>query len=232
MMKNRKIFISYSDFDKEKAEALCEILEMSGFKCWIFFRDTIPGKSFIENILDAITNSDLIVVLFSEKAHSEKRMLQEVELGFDTEKPIIPIRIEIAELKGVMKFVLSTLEWIEAFEKPFEEYFPQIISAVNRYLEVEEQKKKYNQPLFSDPLPDSGGTQPMRPECPTENPIKRKEYWIYSNEYSKNPYPATRADIEKLEELSLREKGERFDIYFSEEKNEVIIKGKVKDFLE
>jgi hypothetical protein len=156
MMKKKKIFISYSNCDRAKATMLCETLELSGFKCWISYRDTIPGKNRLENMLEAMSNSSLMILLFSEKALTEKRMVQEAELGFDTEIPIIPLRIENAEEKGVMKFVLGTLQWIEAYEKPFEEYFPQVITVIKRYLGPEEQGQDDIQPPTPNPLPVTG----------------------------------------------------------------------------
>jgi hypothetical protein len=252
MIQNKKIFISYSDNDQANAIKLCEVLESSGFKCWLSYRDTIPGKNFLENIFEAMSNSALMIVLFSEKALSEKRMVQEAELGFDTEIPIIPLRIENAEAKGVMKFVLGTLQWIEAFENPFEEYFPQIISAVNRSLEIEEQNKKDSQPPTPEAQTAAVGSQHGEPESSpgkskeneqkpsyllgpekVESPLpqqEKKEYLIYSHEKPQRPYAASKKDVEELENMNFEEKGKRFDIFFSEEKNEVIIRGKVKDF--
>lgn len=175
MIQNKKIFISYSDNDQSKAIKLCEVLESSGFKCWLSYRDSIPGKNFLENIFEAMSNSALMIVLYSEKALSEKRLGQEAEIAFDTEIPIIPLRIENVEVKGVLKFVFGTLQWIEAFEKPFEEYFPQIISAVKRLLDVEERGQKDIQPIAHEPLSVFVSSQPEGPEGSSGKPKEEKK---------------------------------------------------------
>ncbi len=61
---------------------------------------------------------------------------------------------------------------------------------------------------------------------------EKKEYKIYSNEYSAKSYNASEKEVEELENLRLEEKGERFDIYYNTEKNFIILKGQEKPFKE
>lgn len=75
-------------------------------------------------------------------------------------------------------------------------------------------------PSISENLPE-----PFKPHSD-----EKKEYWIYSHEKPTKPFPASKKEIDELENLSLEEKRSRFDIFFSEEKNEAITQGKVKDF--
>jgi len=221
MVQNKKIYISYSDNDQAKAIKLCEVLESSGFECWLSYRDTIPGKNLLENIFEAMSNSALMVVLYSEKALSEKRLVQEAEIAFDTEIPIIPLRIENVEAKGALKFVLSTLHWIEAHEKSFEEYFPQIISAIERLVDVEERKQGDNEPTV--PPPDSGIFTIHETEASPMEIKKEKEYRVYSSEYPK----WKKLSKEEYLEFSATIEGRKSDFLFiiDEGKNKLYFRG-------
>jgi hypothetical protein len=60
---DEQIFISYSAKDKSVAEAICKILEGSGWKCWIAPRDILPSGDWSEAIIDAINQSRLMVLV-------------------------------------------------------------------------------------------------------------------------------------------------------------------------
>jgi hypothetical protein len=70
----------------------------------------------------------------------------------------------------------------------------------------------------------------VRAMLPPKSAKEKNEYWIYSHEKPTKPFPASKREVDELENLSLEEKGKRFDIFFSEEKNEAITQGIVKDF--
>jgi len=230
MIQNKKIFISYSDNDQSKAVKVCEVLESSGFGCWLSYRDTIPGKSFLENIIEAISNSALIIVLYSEKAHSEKRVVQEAELAFDTGIPIIPLRIENVEVRGVMKFVLGTFYWIEAFEKPFEEYFPQIISAVNQFCGIKKMEKKDTLPPVPEAPTVSVGSQPGGPEGwpgkPKEGKNKQKTAPLSESEKGEPPPPPPQQEEKKEYKIYSNEYPKKKEIFisYSNHDEEIVLK--------
>jgi hypothetical protein len=59
------IFISYSNKDKNVADAVCVKLESVGIKCWMAPRDIQPGANWGEAIIDAITECRALVFIFS-----------------------------------------------------------------------------------------------------------------------------------------------------------------------
>ena len=59
-----QIFISYSSKNKAIADAVCHKLEERKMKCWIAPRDILPGANYAEELINAIDNSKLFVLIF------------------------------------------------------------------------------------------------------------------------------------------------------------------------
>ncbi|HAH65240.1 MAG TPA: toll/interleukin-1 receptor domain-containing protein, partial [Rhizobiales bacterium] len=73
------VFISYSSKDKPIADAVCAGLEANGLRCWIAPRDILPGADWGGAIIDAITGSKVMVLIFSGNANSSPQIKREVE---------------------------------------------------------------------------------------------------------------------------------------------------------
>lgn len=93
-----KVFLSYSNRDREMADAVQNELQKQGFEV-VRLDDLPPGSDISAAIIKAIQNSDAVVVLLS-KASSRSRWLDaEVAASFvagDGEGPkrLIPVRID------------------------------------------------------------------------------------------------------------------------------------------
>lgn len=48
------VFISYSKYNKEVADAVCHGLESSGIRCWYAPRDVIVGEPWMASVVHAI----------------------------------------------------------------------------------------------------------------------------------------------------------------------------------
>lgn len=73
------VFISYSSKDKPTADAVCATLEANAIRCWIAPRDVLPGMEWGGAIVDAIHNSQIMVMVFSSRANDSKHIKREVE---------------------------------------------------------------------------------------------------------------------------------------------------------
>ena len=137
----KKIFISHSSQDKPIAEELCRELEKKGFGCWFFNRDVSPVENFAEAIVDAISQSFVLLLLLSENANKSPHVLSEVSLAFDITIPIFPIKIENVKLSKALKYYIGTKPWLDIYDRPLEKHFPAIISAVSKLIKADEQIK-------------------------------------------------------------------------------------------
>lgn len=65
-------FIHYAKPDRLAAESVCMALEQAGVQCWMASRDVPPGAEWGKAIIEAITESRMMVLLFSAAAHSRR----------------------------------------------------------------------------------------------------------------------------------------------------------------
>lgn len=107
------LFISHSSADAETARALVTDFENRNITCWMAPRDIPMGSSYHEEIVAAIENSRAVLLLFSGAANKSEHVLREVELAAQGKKPIYPLRIDVSEPAGGLKYMLANKQWVE-----------------------------------------------------------------------------------------------------------------------
>ena len=107
------LFISHSSADAETALALVADFENRNITCWMAPRDIPMGSSYHEEIVAAIENSRAVLLLFSGAANKSEHVLREVELAAQGKKPILPLRIDVSEPAGGLKYMLANKQWVE-----------------------------------------------------------------------------------------------------------------------
>ena len=130
------VFISYRDVpsDRKAAEAACAVLEKNGIRCWVAPRNMLPGATWGKAIIEAISNSRLMVLVFSSHSNKSDQVVREVERAVHRGIPILPLRIEDVLPSGDMEYFLSARHWLDAFPPPLEAHMERLVSAVKDLL--------------------------------------------------------------------------------------------------
>jgi hypothetical protein len=139
MQNSYNLFFSHSGDDKELANELCNYLESNGLSCWIAPRDVSAGKDYSSEIVTAIENSGLFLLLLTENANDSKHVTNEVDRAFNKRKTIIPLRLGDFVLNKSLEFYLSKSHWIDAGDRP-EKSFGQLLTQIQRSLGFEAEK--------------------------------------------------------------------------------------------
>ena len=142
------IFISYSARDRESAEAVCTTHEAAGIRCWIAPSDVVPGTSYAALLVDAISQSRLVLLLFSQAANDSDAVLNELELAANRSIPVLPVRIERIEPQGAAEFYLRRRHWLDAFDDfnaALERIPPAVRSSIAERVTVRSPKAKVRQ---------------------------------------------------------------------------------------
>lgn len=114
-MKTR-LFISYSTKDKQIADALVRAIEKdTEFECFIAPRDIHDGE-YAQQIVEAIENANSVVLIFSESSNVSAYVLREMNSAVLRSVPIIPYRIDNAQLSKSMEFYLGVVQWLDAYK--------------------------------------------------------------------------------------------------------------------
>lgn len=122
-------FISHSSGDAHEAELIVEYLEKRGLPCWIAPRDILPGSSYPSQIVKAIRDCSIFILVASKKVNLSNHINSEVARAFDQKKTIFPFMIENMEFSDDYLYYLGQIQWINAyddFEKGLESLYKTI----------------------------------------------------------------------------------------------------------
>lgn len=128
-------FICYSAQDQAVAYAACAALEDRGIRCWIAPRDIVAGRSYAETLIDALSQSRLMVLVFSRSANSSPQVLREVKLAADKGIPIIPVRVETDMPSKPMECFALASRWLDALTQPLEKHLQRLADMVQALLD-------------------------------------------------------------------------------------------------
>lgn len=127
------VFISYSAKGRNTkiANDICAELEKNRIRCWIAPRDVRPGHPFPAQIVEAINESRVFVLVFSNDSNHSPHVLREVERAVHRGIPIIPFRIEDFQLSKNMEYLLGATHWLDALAPPIEKHLKRLVEIVN-----------------------------------------------------------------------------------------------------
>ena len=130
------IFISHSSKDKAIADAICANLEGAGVRCWIAPRDISPGEDWPTAIDKAISQSRVMVLVFSAHSNSSDDVSRELFLAANSKLVIIPFKIENIEPEPGKRYYLARTHWLDAINPPTQEQIRALVECVKAFIPV------------------------------------------------------------------------------------------------
>ncbi len=107
-----KVFISYSRKDKEFVGKLNEGLDSNGIQAWVDWEGIPPSADWMQEITRAIQGGDAFLFVISPDSLASKVCLEELELGLQNNKKLIPILYRDPEKGTAMPDKLAATNWI------------------------------------------------------------------------------------------------------------------------
>jgi hypothetical protein len=141
------VFICHASNDKQVADAACAALEAQRIPCWIAPRDILAGVEYQESIIDALSDSQIVLLIFSAQANDSPQVRREIERAVSKGKIIVPFRIEDVMPSRAMEFALSNTHWLDALTPPLEHHLAELCHAISRLL----QRHKEAEPPLRQP---------------------------------------------------------------------------------
>lgn len=135
-MEENLVFISYSSKNKTVADAVCHILEENGIPCWIAPRNVVPGEGFGGNIVKAIRQCSLMILIYSADSNRSSHVANEVDRAFSANKTIIPFAMDDTPMNDDFDYYLSRKHWLVAYPDYREKLQP-LVEAVAKNLGIE-----------------------------------------------------------------------------------------------
>lgn len=129
------VFISYSTCNQKTVEAICAYLEQHKIRCFVAYRDIPKGVVWARAIVEALDESRMMLVVFSEESNMSDQVDREIELASSEGMAILTFRISDSDFKGAKKFYLKNLNWIDAYPHP-EKSFGNLLENVAKLLDM------------------------------------------------------------------------------------------------
>jgi TolB-like protein len=107
------VFISYASQDAAVANSIVENLEQHGIKCWFAPRDVAPGSQYADEIVGAINDAKVFVLVLSEHAVASPHVGRELERAASKRRRIIVLRTDAAPLTRSFEYFLSESQWLD-----------------------------------------------------------------------------------------------------------------------
>ncbi|MEP7312933.1 MAG: TIR domain-containing protein, partial [Pseudomonadota bacterium] len=128
------VFISYASKDAAVANAIVGALERDGLACWIAPRNVVPGALYAEEIVRAINDSSLVVLVLSAQSVASPHVGKELERACSKRRRIITLRTDAAVLPHAFEYFLSESQWIEVEAGGIAPAAAKLAEAVRRHL--------------------------------------------------------------------------------------------------
>jgi hypothetical protein len=119
------VFLSYASADRERAFRVADLLEASGISVWLDRKSIAAGSSWSAEIVRGIKGCQALLVLVSVTAMASANVQQEVQLAWESHRPILPLLQERVVLPASVEYALAGRQWVELLERPEEQWLPE-----------------------------------------------------------------------------------------------------------
>ncbi|MEM9739895.1 MAG: toll/interleukin-1 receptor domain-containing protein [Pseudomonadota bacterium] len=111
------IFLSYRRSDQELARVMVDALSAKGLNVW-WDQLIEGGEDWRDAIVEGLTNSKALVILFSSECNGSKQLKKELAIADTLDKEVIPILIEDTKPKGHYLYELAARNWLQLYPNP------------------------------------------------------------------------------------------------------------------
>src|SRR5262245_4797104 len=132
MAEPEDVFVSYSRQDNDKVLALTRKLRDAGVSMWMDVRNIDGAAMWGEEIVNAVANSKVLLLLVSKSAVNSPNVVKEVLLASERRGHILPVDLEPTEIPGSLKYALAGIQHIEYFRGDPDEHMKSILRALER----------------------------------------------------------------------------------------------------
>ena len=126
----KSVFISYTTPDKRVADDIVAFLEQNSVDCFIAPRDVDPGQPYAANLMQAISNCSVVVLVASHSINGSIHVLNEIDAIINKGKALIPFFIEDFQMSDELCYYLSRMQRIIAYPDPVPSYYHKLLAAI------------------------------------------------------------------------------------------------------
>ncbi len=124
------IFVSYASADRERVLPVVAALERAGVGAWIDRKGIHGGANYAREIAEAIKGAAAFVLMASALSLASRNVKQEIAVGWEYERPYLPLLLERVTIPDDVKYWLTAAQWVEVLDTPEAAWLPQVLTAL------------------------------------------------------------------------------------------------------
>jgi adenylate cyclase len=132
MAQPAEVFVSYSRNDKERVLELTGKLRAAGVSLWIDQSGIDAATQWGEQIVHALDNSKVLLLMVSEAAVQSHNVAKEVVLVSERKGRILPVHLEPTQIPPSLKYQLAGIQHIDYRDSDSGESVQSILRALQR----------------------------------------------------------------------------------------------------
>jgi predicted ATPase len=148
-----QLFVSYASVDRERTLEIAAAVRAHGLDVWIDQAGIAGGTAYGAEIANALRDAEAVVLIASDASLASKNVRQEIMLAWRYDRPIIPLILHPLVFPDDVAYWLEGAQWIEAFDRPAEEWLPKLWQALARHGIVEARDERDAQAAAVSPVP-------------------------------------------------------------------------------
>lgn len=211
----KDVFISYSSKDADIALDVYRGLEASGINCWIAGEGIDPGKIWADEIVHAIRNARIMIMILSPNLMQSRHTRRELVLADSEGLEIIPFRVKDCAIEDAWLYFLCDRHWRDACNPPMDQHIKVVAVGISKYLKLAEmqpeskarkdfQRESIKNRWFEErpiaPYETLGPRLPVRIPCRVNNRLDQPSRFIEAHQ-STIPLIGRQKEIAWLEEF-------------------------------
>src|SRR5262249_25102369 len=107
-----------------------DLLEAHSIAVWIDRKSIAGGTSWSAEIVRGIEGCAALIVLCSKASMTSPNVQQELQLAWDSRRPILPLLLEPVHLSEVLRYVLAGRQWVEILDRSEDAWVPSVVGAL------------------------------------------------------------------------------------------------------
>lgn len=111
----KTVFISHSSKDLAAAKEVYNYLIKNGVPCWMDIYDITPSIPYARAIMEGITKSSAMVVLYSKNVNTSDDILNEIDQAHSNKMALFPYLLDDSSMSQEVSYYLKRRQWIIAY---------------------------------------------------------------------------------------------------------------------
>ena len=110
-----EVFISYSSLDRDRVMPAVESLRGNGISVWVDEGNIHAADLWSEQIVQAIADCRVMVVMLSQNSTDSHNVVKEVMLASEQKKALLPVYLEPADIPAKLQYQLAGIQHLELY---------------------------------------------------------------------------------------------------------------------